>query len=219
MVKNMYIYQERLLPMIKMIFCFSLLLFTTNISLVGQEDADRKEKQNKDFMPLHLSIGVNTFPSEIILLAEYHTKSPWSFFIGSDFGNQRELDLINVRFDEENCFIRPLVDTLSRFGGYTDIAVGIGYNFSSSKRGLSAQLGVYNRFGGQDTFSEHDGAINMGFLGRIAYKSKLSKRLFFSIGMELNLVELVHLNCGISDFPVFDIDLIQVRFGYQIGGG
>ena len=79
MVKNMYIYLERLLPMIKMIFCFSLLLFTTNISLVGQEDADRKEKQNEDFMPLHLSIGVNTFPSEIILLAEYHTKSPWSF--------------------------------------------------------------------------------------------------------------------------------------------
>ncbi len=168
---------------------------------------------------IHISVGVNTFPSEFISMVEFHTKSSWSFFIGADIGSQRELDIPRLSFDIDDCYIRPLVDTISQFEVYTDISAGVGYNFSDSNRGLFVQLGAFKRIGGQETFSEHDGAINMGILGRIAYKNRLTRRLLFSIGTELNLIQLTHLNCGITDFPVFDIDLIQIRLAYEIGKG
>ena len=195
---------------------YTLTLILSIVSLITFGQSETPNDTNTGPV-VHVSVGVNTFPSELISMIELHTNSPWSFFIGADIGNQRELDFPQLRFDADNCYIRPLVDTLALFESYSDLSAGLGYHFSSSKRGLLVQLGAFTRIGGQETFSEHDGAINMGILGRIAYKNRLTKRLLFSIGTELNLVQLTHLNCDITDFPVFDLDLIQIRLAYEIG--
>ena len=144
-------------------------------------------------------------------MIEYMSKSKLSYFVGLDYGSQREIDQSTITLDDDNCS-RRATDT---FESYSDLSVGIGYDLSTGHNGLYLQAGLFRRFGGQNSFSEHNGAISQGALFRINYKRNITKKLFALIGTEFNLVTIDRLNCQLTDSPVFDLDLFLFRIGYS----
>ena len=188
-------------------------LISVILPSLAQDDAET-ERVGRSGDGVSISIGLNTFPQEIIGMVEYMSKSRFSYFAGLDYGNQREFDQNTIGVDDDNCFVRPLLDTVNTFEAYGDISTGIGYDLSRGHNGLYLQAGVFTRLGGQTTFSEHDGAISHGALFRVNYKRTIAKNLFVLIGSEVNFLVVDRLNCELTDSPVFDLDLFLIRVGY-----
>ena len=93
------------------------------VPCLAQED-DKSAISERTGEGVHVSIGLNTFPQEVIGMIEYMSKSKLSYFVGLDYGSQREIDQSTITLDDDNCYIRPARRATDTFESYSDLSVG-----------------------------------------------------------------------------------------------
>lgn len=143
-----------------------------------------------------ISIGLNTFPQELLGLMEYNTKTIIGYYAGFDFGY------------ESVGLTMPINGEWSADKSYTDISAGISFSPFQQHYGFYAQLGYFTRLKSDPAISDASGLV-----GRINYKLKFGRRMFLSAGLEMNAIFE-----RASHGSLFDVDLMLIRVGYRIGG-
>jgi len=193
-------------------YCLGLVLIST--ILFAQEDlmepsifADESiERENT----IDFTIGLNTFPQELLGMVEYLTDTGIAYFVSMDFGYEDKYDE-GVLFESPS---GPIVDVAPKVIGdrpYYDVAMGIGYYLSNRNAGLGFQLGIFSRVENEER------STYLGALARVNYKVKLGEHLVLMLGAELDFVKNTSSVSGVevSKFPEIHGDLFLVRVGYR----
>lgn len=200
------------------VLCLAAFLLCSCL-LVGQdqsvfESSDLIE-QVKIERNLGFSVGYNPFPQEFLVNLELRASKRFSPFLSMDIGYENlrsePIENGNTRAGE------PIYETPTIVGDKSYYKIGLGYRVTFGERtgnynGLCLDFGLEAKFGGDELLDYYS------LFSRIGYRMFFTQRLYVLTSMKFNMAyseDKWNPNGSQILLPDFDVDLLNVRVGYQ----